>query len=55
MRPNQRVYPQVDPTLRASAKALLKTYKKFNPQFFTGRGKSPSATDRELVAVGEEG
>lgn len=56
MRPNTRVYPQVDPILRASAKQLLKTYKKFNPQFFTNRSKSSSAsTDRELVAVGEEG
>ena len=54
MRPNTRVYAQVDPHLRTSAKALLKTYKKFNPQFFTGRCKSPTSTDRELVAVGEE-
>jgi hypothetical protein len=52
-RPNSRVYKFVDPTLRASAKALLKTYKKFNPQFFTGRCKSSHATDRELLAVGE--
>lgn len=55
MRPNSRVYAQVDPTLRASAKALLQTYKKFNPSFFTGRSsKSSSSTDRELVAVGED-
>ena len=53
MRPNSRVYAQVDPHLRASAKSLLKTYKKFNPQFFTGRCKSVSHADRELVAVGE--
>lgn len=52
-KPNSRVYAQVDPVLRASAKALLKTYKKFNPQFFTSRRKSPAATDR-LVAVGED-
>lgn len=31
MKPNTRVYAQVDPALRASAKALLKTWKKFNP------------------------
>jgi hypothetical protein len=56
MKPNTRVYAEVDPVLRASARALLKTYKKFNPQFFTGRsGKSSPRTDRELVAVGEEG
>jgi hypothetical protein len=56
MRPNTRVYAQVDPTLRATAKALLKTYRKFNPQFFTGRNaKSSPSTDREIVAVGEEG
>jgi hypothetical protein len=55
MRPNSRVYAQVDPHLRASAKQLLKTYRKFNPQFFTGRSKSSApSTDRELVAVGEE-
>ncbi len=55
MKSNSRVYAQVDPHLRASAKQLLKTYKKFNPQFFTGRSKSSSpSTDRELVAVGEE-
>lgn len=52
LKPNSRVYKFVDPTLRASAKALLKTYKKFNPQFFTSRRKSP-VTDRELLAVGE--
>lgn len=52
MKPNTRVYAEVDPSLRASAKSLLKTYKKFNPQFFTARAKSPSA-DRELLAVGE--
>lgn len=55
MRPNSRVYASVDPVLRASAKALLKTYRKFNAQFFTGRSKSSPSTDRELVAVGEEG
>ncbi len=55
MKPNSRVYKFVDPIFRASAKALLKTYKKFNPQFFTARRKSAIATDRELVAVGEEG
>lgn len=53
MRPNSRVYASVDPILRASAKALLKTYRKFNPQFFTGR-KSFQPTERKLVAVGEE-
>jgi Putative amidoligase enzyme len=56
MKPNSRVYAQCDPALRATARHLLKTYKKFNPQFFTGRSKSSSpSTDRELVAVGEEG
>ena len=54
MKPNTRVYKFVDPVLRASAKSLLKTYKKFNPEMFTGRGKSSPAIDRELVAVGEE-
>jgi hypothetical protein len=53
MKPNTRVYPQVDPVLRASAKQLLKTFKKFNPQF-TRRGKSSLSSDR-LVAVGEDG
>jgi hypothetical protein len=54
-RPNTRVYPVVDPALRATARQLLKTYRKFNPQFFTGSRKSSSpSTDRELVAVGEE-
>ena len=32
MKPNTRVYAQVDPALRASAKLLLKAWKKFNPQ-----------------------
>ncbi|MGC4033104.1 MAG: amidoligase family protein [Tepidisphaeraceae bacterium] len=55
MRPNSRVYAQVDPHLRTTAKSLLRTYKKFNPQFFTNSRKSSLAsTDRELVAVGEE-
>lgn len=54
MKPNSRVYASVDPVLRASAKALLKTYKKFNPEFFTTSRKSPSASHRELLAVGKE-
>jgi hypothetical protein len=53
MKPNTRVYAQVDPVLRASAKQLLRTFKKFNPQF-TRRGKSSLSSDR-LVAVGEDG
>lgn len=53
MRPNTRVYAQVDPQLRQSAKALLKTYRKFNPQFFTNSRKSSIQTD-SLVAVGED-
>jgi len=30
MKPRSGIYSQVDPALRASAKALLKTWKKFN-------------------------
>ncbi len=53
MKPNTRVYPVVDPALRASAKVLLKTFKKFNPSEST-EAKSASSADAELVGVGEE-
>ena len=53
-RPNTRVYPVVDPALRATARHLLKTYRKFNPQFFTGSRKSSTTTDRQFAAVGED-
>jgi hypothetical protein len=43
MRPNSRVCALVDPTLRASARALLRTFKKFNPQFARRQGKAALA------------
>ena len=46
MRPNSRVYAVVDPTLRTAAKALLRTFKKFNPQFARGRGAGSLAANR---------
>jgi hypothetical protein len=42
MKPNTRVYAEVDPALRASAKALRKTFKKFNPQFYPRRKSNRS-------------
>ena len=53
MKPNTRVYAQVDPALRASAKVLLKTFKKFNVAEST-EAKSASSADAQLVGVGED-
>jgi hypothetical protein len=46
MRPNSRVYAVVDPTLRSSAKALLRTFQKFNSQFARRQGKAALAVSR---------
>ena len=54
LKPNTRVYAEIDPALRASAKALLKTWKKFNPTDSTNN-KAASESDATLVGVGEEG
>ncbi len=51
MKPNTKVYSHVDPALRASAKLLLKTWKKFNPQ--ATDGKTATSADA-LVGVGED-
>lgn len=55
MKPRSGIYLQVDPALRASAKSLLRTWKKFNgPQPLNPQRKSLATDDDGNGAVREE-